>query len=51
MVHESTFAEDLAEIMREVEEIEALLAQLRHALDRAIERQIVRRKTGKSDSD
>ena len=51
MVHKSTFAEDLAEIKREVEEVEALVAQLHHALDRAIERQLARLKTGESKSD
>ena len=46
MAHEDTFAKDLAEIKREVEEVEALVVQLRHALDRAIERQVARQKAG-----
>jgi hypothetical protein len=46
MVHESIFAEDLAENKRAVEQLDALVVQLCHALDRAIERQIERQKPG-----
>jgi hypothetical protein len=48
MAHQSTNTKDLAEIERAVEQIEALVVQLRHALDRAIKHRSDRQKTGDS---
>lgn len=44
-VPQTTHADDLAEIKREVEQVEALVVQLRLALDSAIERLLASKNT------